>query len=122
MTCTKTLSLIKRKTGRALNPLGFFKLNCKHVTIYHYGYGFVRVRYGGGDGSRTRVRKFLADTFYERSSSFTFPRVSAEEQADMLGSFISSWQAAKLTPAHVHYLGHAEAEPVVPLSPTAAFI
>lgn len=60
-------------------------------------------RNGGGDGSRTRVRKFLADTFYERSSSFAFPRVSAEEQADMLGSFISSWQAAKLTPAHVHY-------------------
>ena len=60
-------------------------------------------RNGGGDGSRTRVRKPLADTFYERSSSFTFPYIPAEGQACMLGSFISSWQAAKLMPAHVHY-------------------
>lgn len=96
----------------------------KKVMVYenHIDIDTIVTFAGGGDGSRTRVRKFLADTFYERSSSFTFPRVSAEEQADMLGSFISSWQAAKLTPAHVHYLGHAEAEPVVPHSPTAAFI
>jgi len=58
---------------------------------------------GGGEGNRTPVRKPFAGTFYERSSLFRFPCMTAKEQADLFGSFISSWQAAKLKPAHVHY-------------------
>lgn len=41
---------------------------CMILTLYHQRYD-----YGGGDESRTRVRKPIPATFYERSLSFQIP-------------------------------------------------
>ena len=57
---------------------------------------------GGAEGNRTPVRKPVHDAFSERSRSLRFPYVHAERQANTYGSFISSWQGAKLSPTHVH--------------------
>ncbi len=41
---------------------------------------------GGDDGNRTRVRKSIRTTFYERSLPLTFPRSAADRRAAKLSS------------------------------------
>ena len=49
-------------------------LGCMILTLYHQRYDC-----GGGDESRTRVRKPIPATFYERSLSFQIPNKSRRQ-------------------------------------------
>lgn len=45
-----------------------------------------RLIIGGDDGNRTRVRKPIHTTFYEHSLLLTFPQISANRHALIIGS------------------------------------
>ena len=40
----------------------------------------------GDDGNRTRVRKPIHKTFFERSLSFAFPQSPADRHAELIGN------------------------------------
>ena len=57
-----------------------------HVHKIPKRYQMAQFWIGGDDGNRTRVRKPIHTTFYERSLLFTFPRITANRHALMLSS------------------------------------